>query len=283
LELLAARGTPRENITIYNDPSQQSDKNTAGYCLISVQEPKVEIAVCDEINHATYIGAGQRGPTFWNGRNKQEILDVVGIVSIIYRSKSQYLERLSAVITELSTFPVSEDEVQVVVRPGEYDIKSVRRCIEEHIEQTGEVPNSRSGIILFGPYANGKTTWHGISQYLLKLRTVHENENNCPTLHELIREVAVQLRVYDAYAFRSLPLTEEGIKETVHRFYVETGEWPTIKNSVVKVGPYSNKITWSTIDNALRAGNRGLKAGSSLTQVRDQVSAELNFDTKAIS
>ena len=53
-------------------------------------------------------------------------------------------------------------------------------------------------------------------------------------------------------------LTENFVLELARNFYKQHGSWPVVKSGLIE----GESLTWSQINSALIAGNRGLAGGS---------------------
>jgi hypothetical protein len=125
----------------------------------------------------------------------------------------------------------------------------------EHHRRTSSWPKSDSGEVSAAP----GETWKGVD---LALRWGYRGLPGGLSLAKLLaRELGVRNRT-------SLPvLTPEQILAWAEAHQRRTGEWPHSKTGKVTGNPAE---TWSGIDQALRAGYRGLPGGSSLADLLQQ-------------
>jgi hypothetical protein len=118
--------------------------------------------------------------------------------------------------------------------------------------RTGKWPTGYSGLIDNAP----GESWAGVRGAL------RDGHRGLPGGSSLARLLAEQRGARNHMALP--PLTEEQILAWADAYHARTGSWPTEKSGPVADAPGE---TWSRIDTALVAGNRGLPGGSSLPQL----------------
>jgi hypothetical protein len=115
--------------------------------------------------------------------------------------------------------------------------------------RTKRWPTPRSGPICEAP----GESWHSVSNALQK------GQRGLPGGSTIARLLVEQGRM--RHAWHASPLTIEQILQWADAFHAQTGEWPKSTSGSV---PGEPRQQWSSIEQALRIGHRGLPGGSSL-------------------
>lgn len=66
------------------------------YCIVQIPRLDREVAICDEVGEATFVGTGLRGAYFWATCHKPELLQSDGISRIIHNEK--FVDNLQAAL-----------------------------------------------------------------------------------------------------------------------------------------------------------------------------------------
>jgi hypothetical protein len=138
------------------------------------------------------------------------------------------------------------------VRRRPLSAKEVLKWADAHFKRTGKWPRQDSGPI---PEAPGET-WQRVQNALL------EGKRGLPGGETLTHFIASRRKLRTKV---TLPkLTERQILAWVKSFHDRHGYWPTRKAGLI---PKSQGETWSAIENGLKDGGRGLKGGTTLSQL----------------
>lgn len=127
------------------------------------------------------------------------------------------------------------------------DRKTILAWADAHRERTGQWPTSHGGAIPESP----DDTWVAINAALIK------GSRGLPGGSSLTHLLAKHRGAKN----RSSPLTIKRILAWADEHFERTGRWPTVNSGIIEAAPDER---WDLIDNALRAGCRGLSRGSSL-------------------
>ena len=131
-------------------------------------------------------------------------------------------------------------------------IKQILKWADAHHKKYGRWPNINSGVVLDEP----GESWLAINGSLSKGR---RNLPGGSSLAQLLAEKREFRNRADL-----LNLTKGQILKWTDVHYKTTGQWPNRKSGAL-LGAAGEK--WPNIDAALKAGRRGLPAGSSLAQL----------------
>jgi hypothetical protein len=123
---------------------------------------------------------------------------------------------------------------------------------DAHRGATGRWPTADAGPVWAAP----GESWACIDQAL------RNGGRGLPGADSLARLLARRRGVRNP---RTAPrLTQPGIVAWAERYRRQTGRWPTARSGPVPGAPGE---TWQAVDSALRAGQRGLRGGSSLAKL----------------
>jgi hypothetical protein len=122
---------------------------------------------------------------------------------------------------------------------------------DAHHAATGNWPEKNSGAVRNAPF---RITWAEIDK---ALRLGRFGMPGCSCMSDLLAEYR-PVPAADAPE----PLSVEQILAWADSHHAFTGRWPTVRSGQVRAVPHPLK--WVTIDVALRAGLRGVPAGSTL-------------------
>lgn len=123
---------------------------------------------------------------------------------------------------------------------------------DAHFERTGKWPRQGSGPIRDAP----GETWQRVQSVLL------EGKRGLKGGETLAHFVATRRSLRTKV---TLPkLTERQILAWAEAFHNQIGYWPTRKDGSI---PHSCGETWSAIENGLKHGGRGLRGGTTLSQL----------------
>lgn len=131
-------------------------------------------------------------------------------------------------------------------------LAQIRRWAVAHRKRTGDWPRQKSGPIVDAP----GETWVGVDRCLAH---GHRGLQGGSSLARLLADEFGKPHPADLPRFR-IPQ----IARWADAYHRRTGRWPTASAGAVHEAPTD---TWLRIDNALRAGSRGLPGGSSLAQL----------------
>jgi hypothetical protein len=126
---------------------------------------------------------------------------------------------------------------------------------DAHQKRCGHWPNLNSGPI---PEAPGET-WLSVD------RALRRGRRGLPGGYSLAELLAVERGVRNRVNLP--PLSRRAILRWAVAFQRRTGTWPTERSGSIPEAPGDS---WDTIDEALRYGRRGLRAGSSLARLLDE-------------
>jgi hypothetical protein len=130
--------------------------------------------------------------------------------------------------------------------------KQILAWADAHRRRTGGWPTADSGPIADAP----GETW---AQVDLALRNGHRGVRGGSSLARLLAEQRGKPNHLDLP-----PLSYKKIVAWAEEHHKRTGKWPNVNSGPVHDAPGE---TWGLIDNALRAGQRGLPGGSSLLRL----------------
>ncbi len=129
-------------------------------------------------------------------------------------------------------------------------IEQILKWADAHKKATGNWPNHRSGMV-----AGTSETWSRIDSTLRRgARGLLEGSS-------LAKVLAEHRSVRNHYALADLTIAQ--ILSWAEKYMSMTGEWPKRTSGNIA----GNGETWSGIENALKAGHRGLPGGSSLAKL----------------
>ena len=132
------------------------------------------------------------------------------------------------------------------------EIPQILKWAEAFHARTKRWPNPRSGPIREAP----GETWLAVSNALVSGR------RGMPGGTSIARLLVEQGKM--RHAWYAPPLTVEQILRWADAFHAQTGDWPKANSGAV---PGAAGEKWSSIEQALRKGFRGLSGGSSLFQL----------------
>lgn len=125
----------------------------------------------------------------------------------------------------------------------------------ETLEQTGHRPNVHSGVVLYGPLANGERTWGSVHTALVRM-----SEGLCDIQEDTLSDFLDACKIPAmARGITKAPLTLPLIESSVRATLRATGRRPVSTDGEVKYGPLAGKETWNGIDIAIYHEMRGLK------------------------
>jgi hypothetical protein len=130
--------------------------------------------------------------------------------------------------------------------------KQILAWADGHYRRTGQWPTQESGAI---PEAPGET-WRGVNAALRRGSRGLRGASSLPRL------LAQQRRHRNRGDLP--PLSQKKILAWADGHYRRSGRWPNVNSGPVAEAPGER---WDLIDNALRAGHRGLAGGSSLLRL----------------
>jgi hypothetical protein len=161
--------------------------------------------------------------------------------------------------SSLSRLLARERGVYLGKDPRPISVPEILRWADAHKQRHGTWPDSQSGPV---PEAPG-VSWKIIT------RALASGQRGLPGGSSIARLLA-EHRGW-RHRHRLPDLTVPQIVAWIHAFRARTGRWPTASSGSI---PESAGETWSTVSYALKMGNRGLPAGSSLAGLFDQVTGE---------
>jgi hypothetical protein len=133
-----------------------------------------------------------------------------------------------------------------------FTIRQIILWADLHQERTGSWPTDRSGPVADAP----GETWCAVA---IALAHGQRGLPGGTTLAQLLEE-----RRQRRHSQHAPPLTLAQILSWADAHHARTGKWPqSVSGSI----PESPGETWHSVNNALRAGRRGLPGGSSLAQL----------------
>ena len=131
-------------------------------------------------------------------------------------------------------------------------IEQILMWADDYHHRCGKWPNLESGSIV----GTEKETWNGINQALKK------GYRGLQGGLSLAKLLASQRGARNPYSLP--PLSRKLILRWADAYRKRMGTWPTKESGPI---PESTQETWSSVDAALRVGNRGLQKGSSLARL----------------
>lgn len=144
-----------------------------------------------------------------------------------------------------------------------YSNERIIETAKNYYKRTGEWPTAHTtGLIEDAPIADGNMKWPNLDSRIAR------RSNGQLSIAKLLSP------------FKNY--TVEMIIETARAFNKRTGKWPSLGSGLIKDAPLADgKRTWRSVDTALRKGDNGLEAGSSLSQTLAPVKAETAAREKA--
>jgi hypothetical protein len=131
----------------------------------------------------------------------------------------------------------------------EYTTKGILLWADTHYRKTGEWPTIKSGAVADAP----GETWLAIDMGL------RHGQRGLPGGTSLAALLAKHRGVHNRTAITNLSVKQ--ILEWADAHKVRTGNWPTAESGAIAE---QGGETWMAVDQALKAGRRGLPGGSSL-------------------
>lgn len=145
-------------------------------------------------------------------------------------------------------------------------IEQILAWADVHHCQTGDWPSRDSGQV-----AGTDTTWSAVDNAL------RSGSRGLPGGSSLIRLLAATRGVQNP---ADLPrLTEKAILAWADAYFQRTGKWPASHSGPI-MG--SRGETWAKVDQGLRSGLRGLRGGSSLSQLLERRRRKLRKSTMPV-
>lgn len=148
-----------------------------------------------------------------------------------------------------------------------YTLADIIMSIKATHAVTGRYPNVKSGIIEYGPLANGVRTWTSVDDAMRAIwaksprkSSAGLTQENCP--YGTLAALKDALGLSDDYTLKDII---ESIKAT----HAVTGEYPILKSGVIEHGPLVNGVrTWGSVNNAMKSiwGKFSLKSANGLTR-----------------
>ena len=134
---------------------------------------------------------------------------------------------------------------------GRLSEKTILEWADQYLAINGKYPTKNSGEI---PNSNGET-WGGVNAALRKgIRGIQRKITLSALLHETKRK---------RNRFQAENLSEKQILQWIDDYYKAHGNYPKHNFGTIK----GTLETWSSVDNALQKGTRGLPGGSSITKL----------------
>ena len=157
--------------------------------------------------------------------------------------------------SSLATLLGKHRHVRRHVRRRPLSLDEILKWADAYFNRTGKWPRQQSGPILEAP----GETWQRVQSALL------EGKRGLPGGETLTHFVATRRKLRTKV---TLPkLTQRQILAWAKSFHDRHGYWPTRKAGLI---PKSQGETWSAIENGLKHGGRGLRGGTTLSQlIRD--------------
>jgi hypothetical protein len=163
--------------------------------------------------------------------------------------------------SSLSTLLVEHRQVQSRIALEPLTVEAILAWADAHRAATGTWPGVGSEVVQAAPFP---LTWCSVNLALKR------GLRGLPGGLSLARVLAEHRHTASTIVLQ--PLTTEQIVAWAEAHRSATGRWPEEREGQVKGAPYH--LTWRMIDEALRAGQRGLPGGSSLRRLRAKHDSE---------
>ncbi len=138
------------------------------------------------------------------------------------------------------------------MRRPELTVEQILAWADAFHERTGKWPERKCGRV----WEPADESWQNIDQALRKgLRSLHRGQS-------LARLLAKHRGKRNRKQLPKYTISE--ILQWADAHHARTGRWPRVKDGGIAAAPGE---TWSAVEEALRAGQRGLPGGSSLIQL----------------
>ena len=137
---------------------------------------------------------------------------------------------------------------------AEISVNAIACCAYDHFINTGKWPIVDEGLVLYGPLADGKTTWKAIDLAIkTKLRGL--TIDNCPYNSTLALLIGEGLREVTILADLSVNIIAMSSYDT----WTRTRRCPEVKDGLILYGPAADGVTtWSMAGSAIKKKLRGL-------------------------
>jgi hypothetical protein len=85
IQALNRNGIYTDDIVVFKGVNVPRVMRQRPYTLIQIPRLDREVLICDEVQQATFIGIGQREPTYWATHSKEQLSQEIGIIRITKR------------------------------------------------------------------------------------------------------------------------------------------------------------------------------------------------------
>jgi len=170
-----------DDLIIYRGSVEPTMMRQQAYNLIQIPRLDREVLVCDQVEEASFIGNGLRGPLFWASYRKDQLQSMDGITRIVHdhQWKNEILKTLfegglgikvKVFVPPGGAYPLSEDLI-------------LTKALEYARDHDGQLPTQYSGPVTGLPGQTWNSWDHGVASPVRGLK--HKNITSLPHLFRL--------------------------------------------------------------------------------------------------
>lgn len=260
IEGLERNGIYTDDLVIHvRHPDPRKLRKTP-YVLVEIPRHRKQIILANQRGEITFVADDCFELSMWESLHKYQLKTLPGVKPVILRDKDRWLNRILSLVngdTGLKAHTPKTNLEKYTQSPkrnkAPYSVALILECIQKTHEETGEYPNMNSGLILYGPLANGKRTWHSVD---LSMRVIWREKNppssrngltreNCP--YSSLDHLKDQHAMNDGY-------NVQNIIDSLTKTHEKTGEYPNQNSGLILYGLLANgKRRWMSVHTSMRS------------------------------